>query len=60
MLYRFFAGQMILNANVDLGSILAALSIIVTLVVLHVSNVRRIARMEERVELMYQWWKRQL
>ena len=47
-----------LNWQIDLGSIIAAGSVIVTLILLHGANVRRITRIETQVHMMYRWWER--
>lgn len=46
--------------TINVGGVIALASLIVTLFTLHASNIRRIAKMEEKIDVMYTWWKRQI
>ena len=43
-----------ITGQIDLGSLIAGASVIITLVVLHSTNVRRITRIEVRVDALWE------
>jgi hypothetical protein len=43
--------------KVNIGNVLSLAMLLVTLVTLHTQNIRRIAKIEEQLSIMYGWFK---
>lgn len=46
--------------DVTLGNVLSFAGMVVAFFVAHSRGVKRLAEMETKVDLMFQWWKRHL
>lgn len=49
--------QVHFEPTIDLGSILAASSLIISLLVMHSKNIKRITEMEIKINTMYKWFE---
>jgi hypothetical protein len=43
--------------KINIGNVLSLAALLVTLVTLHTQNIRRIAKIEEQLDIMYGWFK---
>jgi len=46
-----------LDWKISIGNILTAAGLLIGFLLAHNQNIRRLARIEERLNLMYRWWQ---